>query len=173
MPEAPLEALARLEARLDYLRKNRPVNLADVEDAINTARDLVHRLEDAGAVVYAEADLGLFLRSATRAADLALKQAAIRLSEKALRREDNWGQEVRAYALACASRKNWTLVASLEGSAFERLDNAREAARLTLGRELWAGPGYPVSLTEREVAWAFLRFTEPASIARWLREERS
>lgn len=173
MPEAPLEALARLEHRLVEINELTPATTADVEDAVSAVRDLVRQLEDAGAPVYSEADLLRFIRAATQAADLSVKQAAIRLSEKVLRLESDWIEEMRGYALACASLKNWTLLAAVPGSAFERLETVRGMMREQRAQKLLANPGDPMQLAQREMAWAFLEFTAPASIAGWLRGEDS
>jgi len=172
MPEAPLEALSRLEQRLEHLRtRAKTISPADVEDAVNVVRDLVRQLEDAGAPVYSEADLLRFIRRADDTAQLALKQAAMRLSEKVLQLRDDWDAEIRAYALARSSWGNWTRLREAQGTAFERLEEARKIARVIA--QLQEDPRDPMRVAAREMARAFLEFTEPASIARWLREEQS
>jgi hypothetical protein len=170
MPEAPLEALARLQSKLEDLRKRQePAKRADLEDAVNVAQDLIHLLGMAGVPIYSEKDLLRFVYHHFRASEHSLSVARERLAKALERSVDLWAVEASGYALALASFKNWEL--SIAEDAFVGLDARRQAVTAILALDWPGGPFVKAQQgASREMGRAFLDCTEPSAIAQWLND---
>lgn len=168
MTEAPLEALARLEAKLEHLHTHTTHDTGDLEDAVRVVRSLVEQLREAGAPIYGEKALNRFLDYHYLMSEHSLTVARERLAQALQQDASGWAREADGYALALASFANWT---AARAGTFGNLEATRQGAAGLMSVE-W--PGRPFDKAQRsavrEMAGAFLFCTEPSAIASWLKE---